>query len=176
MSKDAPQQVRTGTSGRRNRLLLGSLGILVGLAGLVNIIQERRAADERRRVLTTLTESSRKQDQQRHVAASDPSAVVWEGEVFRPGHQVRIRKWAGTFKPAETGAAEVHAAQGQVGVVVGGETRKSTKHLRIDPSEPIQIVRVRWLPQRWKESERDQSLELPEFQATIHVSYLERVR
>jgi hypothetical protein len=159
-------------TGRKARALFGTLGILAGLAGLVNILLERRAAGERRRVLTTLAQDFRERD----APASTESAVVWEGQTFRPGDRVRIAKWAGTFKPGETGAAvQVNAGQGRVGVVVSGEPRKSTDHLRIDPSEPIQIVRVRWLPQRWNAIGPGQPLELPQFEATIHVSYLERI-
>jgi hypothetical protein len=155
---------------RRWRVVAGMLGILVGLVGLANIIAERRAAADRERVLTTLADDFRKRDQ----PVSRESAVVWEGQTFRPGDRVRIRKWAGTFKPSETGAnVQVQAAAGQVGVVVGGEKRQSTDHLRVDSSEPIQIVRVRWLPQRWKTTGPGEDLELRQFEATIHVSYLE---
>lgn len=128
-------------------------------------------------MLTTLADNFRRRDQELPVPVADGSVVVWEGQTFRRGDRVRIAKWAGTFKPAETGAAmEVQAAGGQVGVLVGGEKRKSTDYLRIDPNEPMQIVRVRWLPQRWKESDRERWLDLPEFEATIHVSYLEVIR
>jgi hypothetical protein len=169
MSDDGAQPSRT----RRTRVILGSLGILVGIVGLVNVLMERRAANERRRVLTTLAEDFRRHDQKRSASASDGSVVVWEGRTFRAGDRVRIAKWAGTFKPEETGAKkEVQAAHGQVGVVMRGERRQSTDYLRIDPAEPMQIVRVRWFPQRWREAGGDEWLELPEFEATIHVSHL----
>lgn len=156
-------------------MIFGALGILAGLAGLAGIFLERRAATERRRLLTTLAGDFREREQGRKAPASTESAVVWEGQVFRPGDRVRIAKWAGTFKPSDTGAAvQVDAGQGRIGVVVAGERRTSTNLLPIDPSEPIQIVRVRWLPQRWKRTLRDQWLELPQFEATIHVSHLER--
>lgn len=163
-------------SGRSVRVLFGTLGILVGLGGLAGILLERRAANERQRVLTTLAQDFREREQGRKAPASTESAVVWEGQVFRPGDRVRIAKWAGTFKPAETGApVQVDAGQGREGVVIAGERRTSAYDVPVDRAEPIQIVRVRWLPQRWKRNLRDQWLELPQFEATIHVSHLERM-
>lgn len=162
---------------RRARVLLGAFGIVVGVVGFLNVLAERRAVRERQRVLTSLADDFRRNDQERRAPVPGQSVVVWEGQTFRPGDRVRIAKWAGTFKPSETGATvEVQAARGPAGVVVGGEKRQSTEYLRIDPDEPMQIVRVRWLPQRWKASGRDQWLELPEFEATIHVSHLELIR
>lgn len=101
-------------------------------------------------------------------------SVTWDGKTIRRGDRVRIARWAGTFKPEETGyPRQVHAAANQTGVVIGGEKRKDTLHLDIDAAEPIQIVRVRWAPQRWKVSGQDQWIALPAFYATIHVQYLE---
>lgn len=171
MVERLPVGVSSGPMNRQARIVLGIVGILVGIGGLVGIVMDRRAAKERQRVLTTLAEDFRK----RETPASTESAVVWEGRTFRPGDRVRIVKWAGTFKPEETGAdAQVNAGPGGTGVVVRGEKRQSTDHLRIDPAEPMQIVRVRWFPQRWKVIGRERWLELPQFESTIHVSYLER--
>ncbi len=100
--------------------------------------------------------------------------VTWEGKTIRTGDTVRIYKWAGTFKPAETGYPhEIDAAPYRTGVVLGGEKRKDSLHLDIDPSEPIQIVRVRWHQQSWKVNGQDQTILLGEFEATIHVDHLE---
>jgi len=157
------------------RVLVGAFGIFVGIASLWTVFAERRAANERQRVLAILAEDFRRRDPALQAPVADGSAVVWEGRAFRRGDRVRIAKWSGTFKPEETGAAgEVQADEGHVGVVIGGEERKSTD--RMAPNEPIQIVRVRWLPQKWKESDRDHWLDLPQFEATIHVSYLEVIR
>lgn len=100
--------------------------------------------------------------------------VTWRGKTFRTGDTVRIFKWAGTFKPAETGYPhEIDAAPYRTGIVLGGEKRKDSWHLDIDPSEPIQIVRVRWHRQPWKVNGRDQTIVLGEFEATIHVDHVE---
>lgn len=157
---------------KRARVIAGWVGIAVGLVGLANIVAERREAGKRREMFSTLAENFRKHEQERRTPRVDGS-VEWEGQVFRPNDRVRIRKWAGTFKTSDTGAGvEVHAGPGQVGVVVRGEKRVSTDHLRVDPAEPMQIVRVRWRPQQWKDI-LGRPVELPQFEATIHVSHLE---
>jgi hypothetical protein len=154
---------------RQARVLLGITGILIGLAGFAGILIERRAAKERQRVLTTLAEDFRKRE------PSTETAVVWEGHTFRPGDRVRIVKWAGTFKQEDTGATvQVSAGAGRSGVVIAGEKRNIDYDLS-DPSEPIQIVRVRWFPQQWNAIGSNEPLELPQFEATIHVSYLEQM-
>ena len=100
--------------------------------------------------------------------------VTWRGKTIRKGDTVRIFKWAGTFKPAETGYPhEIDAAPYRTGIVLGGETRQPSLHLDVDPAEPIQIVRVRWHRQSWKVNGRDQTVELGEFETTIHVDHLE---
>ena len=100
--------------------------------------------------------------------------VTWEGKTFRAGDTVRIFKWAGTFKPSETGYPdEIDAGPFRTGVVLRGEKRKDSWHLDIDPSEPIQIVRVRWHRQTWKVNLKDQTITLGEFEATIHADHLE---
>lgn len=158
-------------TGRNVRVLLGIFGILAGLGGFVGILLERRSASQRERVLRTLAEDFRKREAP---APSTESAVVWEGRTFRPGDRVRIMKWAGTVKPNESGASvELSAGQGRTGIVVAGEPRQSTSYQRIDPKEPIQIVRVRWFPQQWKAQWGSALVDLPQFESTIHVSYLE---
>lgn len=142
--------------GRKARVALGIVGILAGIAGLLGIAMDRRDAKERERVLTMLADDFRERERERR----EPG--------FHAGDRVRIVKWAGTFKPEDTGApGEVSAGPGQTGIVVRMEKRESTG--------PVQIARVRWLPQRWKKPGREQWVELPEFEATIHMSYLERV-
>jgi len=102
--------------------------------------------------------------------------VTWQGKTIRKGDTVRIFKWAGTFKPAETGYPhEIDAAPDRTGVVLGGEKRTNSRHIDIDPSEPIQIVRVRWHRQTWKVNGSDQTILLGEFETTIHVDHLEVV-
>jgi hypothetical protein len=132
---------------------------------MAGIVMERRAADRQR---------ERIREGAARFRASDPSAVTWEGRTFRQGDRVRIAKWAGTIKPEESGArVEIDAGRGRMGVVVRGERRTSTDYMKIDPAEPIQIVRVRWLPQGWKVHGSDSVIELPAFESTIHVSHLE---
>ena len=139
------------------RKALGVFGILVGIGGFIGIVLERRAANEQQERIRAL---SRRQREDRPLA---------------PGDRVRITGRAGTFKPEETGAGEVVAGPGQTGVVLRWEKRQSDAFTRIDPNEPLQIVRVRWAPQSWRAwSIGDRSVELKEFEATIHVSYLER--
>jgi hypothetical protein len=123
-------------------------------------VLERRAANEQQERIRALT--LRKEQEQ-------PLA---------PGDRVRIVSRAGTFKPHETGTAdEVVAGPGQTGVVLRWEKRQSDEFTRIDPNEPLQIVRVRWAAQRWNAwGIGNRPVELPEFEATIHVSYLEPVR
>lgn len=100
--------------------------------------------------------------------------VTWEGKTFRTGDTVRIFKWAGTFKPSDTGYPdEIDAAPFRTGIVLRGEKRRDSLHLDIDPAEPIQIVRVRWHRQSWKVNLKDQTILLGEFEATIHASHIE---
>ncbi|HYC90606.1 MAG TPA: hypothetical protein VEO54_15425 [Thermoanaerobaculia bacterium] len=138
------------------RKVFGILGIVVGIGGLIGIVLERRAAQQRQERLRALT-------------------LREETRPFAPGDRVRIVKRAGTFKPSETGADEVVAGPGQTGVVLRWEKRQRDVELGIDPAhEPLQIVRVRWAAQRWKVwGLGDRSVELPEFETTIHVSYLQ---
>jgi hypothetical protein len=111
----------------------------------------------------------------REDAARDGHPIVqWENVTLRKGERVRIFKRAGTFKPEETRfTAEIEADAGHIGTVVAGERRTSTEYMTVDPNEPIQIVRVRWDPQRWSVYGRGEQVDLGSFEATIHVSYLE---
>jgi hypothetical protein len=115
-----------------------------------------------------------KRAQERSTRFVTVSVVTWEGRTFRAGDTVRIFKWAGTFKPSESGYPdEIDAAPFRTGVVLRGEQRKDSLHLRIDPAEPIQIVRVRWHRQAWKVNLKDQTILLGEFEATIHADHIE---
>ena len=132
--------------------------VLIGLA----FWQMERASDER---------EARARAKEPKLAAP---IVTWRGKTIRKGDTVRIFKWAGTFKPSETGYPhEVDAAPDRTGVVLGGEKRTNSLHLDIDPAEPLQIVRVRWHRQTWKVNGKDETVLLDEFEATIHVEHLE---
>lgn len=177
MSKDieplAHRPERT-TPSRRARIFLGWFGVLIGLAGMIGIVAERRAATRQKALLTEQAARFRASEQRRKNSGAIDPVISWEGRTFRAGDRIRIAKWAGTFKPHETGApVEIDSGRGQTGIVIRGERRASTDYMKIDPQEPIQIVRVRWLPQKWKVNLRDRWIELPAFEATIHVSYLE---
>lgn len=121
--------------------------------------------------------SDRRYAEARAKAAERPVPLVtWGGKTIRTGDTVRIYKWAGTFKPAETGHPhDIDAAPYRTGLVLGGEMRKDSLHLDVDPAEPIQIVRVRWHSQSWKVNGQDQTILLEEFETTIHVDHLEVV-
>jgi hypothetical protein len=108
--------------------------------------------------------------------------VSWKGKEFKRGDTIRITSWAGTFKPAETGhPIEIDASAGHVGIIIRGEKRQGESYFNSTPNEPIQIVRVRWLPQKWTqdtegtegEENTAKTVSLGEFEATIHVDYLE---
>ena len=121
-----------------------------------------------------VTEEARRGDA---AAGRVHSMVTWEDQTFQSGDRIRIVRRAGTFKPHETGfSAEIEAGPGRTGTVLAGERRVSNDHMTIAPAEPIQIVRVRWDAQRWTVSGRAESVQLAEFDATIHVSYLETTR
>ena len=130
---------------RRTRLLLGCCGIVVGVAGFLGVVAGRREAARKQAFLTEPAAHFRESERSR--------------ETLRTGDRVRVVKWAGTFKPAETRApTEVDADRGQTGVFIREERNVAT---------------VRWPPQTWKVNGRDQRIDLPAFEATIHVSYLE---
>ncbi|MCB9727016.1 MAG: hypothetical protein H6744_05895 [Deltaproteobacteria bacterium] len=101
--------------------------------------------------------------------------VHWKGFTYRAGQKVRLENRAGTFKPVDTGASEdVVAAPGQVGVILGGETRKATRYFTPKPDEPIQVIRVRWPMQDWQ-TVSGKTVRLGEFEATVHADYLRPV-
>ena len=104
-------------------------------------------------------------------AAIATDVVVFEGVTVRAGDPVRIRKRAGTFKPAETGhGVEVVAEAGRTGVALGGVQRKGFG------DETIRVVMVRFDPQVWREwpNPMDEAA-LPAFEATIHIEHIEVV-
>jgi hypothetical protein len=153
------------------RRIIGLMAILIGTAGLTLMYVEQRNENERKRLLAAQAERFRAQQ-----PPDDPTAVVWEGKTFRAGDRVRLAAWAGTVKPDENPArVEVDAGPGQTGVIIRGEVRRPEDQSEAGAAEPLQIVRVRWAPQRWKKNGGDW-LELPEFESTVHVSYLEVVR
>lgn len=152
------EQGSTGSDRVWATVAVAAFTVLIGIA----YWQMERASDERAeraRVNTPL-----------HAAP----IVTWRGKTIRKGDTVRIYKWAGTFKPAETGYPhEIDADRDRTGIALGGERRKDSLHLDVDPAEPIQIVRVRWHRQPWKVNGRDQTIVLGEFETTIHVDHLE---
>lgn len=154
---------------RRVRKVLGWLGIIVGLIGIGSAVMERRVASKRADLIRRQSASFRELDRGERTDRSAPIEATWEGRTFRKGDAVRITSWAGTFKPQETGSQEeVDADYGHTGILLAGE-RSATA------TEPVKIVRIRWAPQKWKINGRDRSVDLPQFEATIHVSYLEVV-
>jgi hypothetical protein len=156
---------------RQARTALGWVGVTVGLIGLATVAVERRAAMRQRDFLRGQAAHARQAENN-----AAPVEASWEGRAFRRGDRVRIANRSGTFKPEETGfSREVDADDGHTGVVLSGERRASTEQIHIDPKEPIQIVKVRWAAQKWKIDGEEQWVALPEFEATIHVSYLEVV-
>ncbi len=92
-----------------------------------------------------------------------PDADAAPGGIIAPGARVRVKSRSGTFKPAGTGhTAEVNVTSGKTGTVVQklGES-----------------IRVRFDAQTWDEfPPTGATVELKEFEATLHVSYLEPAR
>ncbi len=160
---------------RRARKVLGWLGIVIGLIGIVTTVIERRTAAKQVDVIRRQTASFRRPKREDRIGKSAPVEAVWEGRTFRKGDVVRIAEWAGTFKPQETGSpAEVDADYGHTGTLLSGE-RRAKADSAASSTEPVQIVRIRWTSQKWKINGQDRWVELAEFEATIHVSYLEVV-
>ena len=163
---DAGDDAGPATSLLRTRIVTALLFSGVAVIGILAAVAHRsniRATEEARRADAA--------------AGRVHSVVTWEGQAFQSGDRVRIVRWAGTFKPRDTGfSAEIEAEPGRIGIVLAGERRISSDHMTIDPAEPIQIVRVRWDAQRWRVVGRTESVELKGFEATIHVSYLEIIR
>ena len=153
------------------RRLIGVMSMLIGLTGLYFMAVERRHEKERKERLAAQAERFRAQQ-----PPADPTAVTWEGKTFRAGDRVRLAAWAGTVKPDENPARlELDAGPGQTGVIVRGEVRRAEDQSEAGAAEPLQIVRVRWAAQRWKVNGGDW-IEVPEFQSTVHVTYLEVIR
>ena len=135
------------------RKVLGWIGIVIGVIGIVSAVVERRNAAKQADFIRKQAVSFREAD------------ATWEGRAFHKGDVVRITNWAGTFKPQETGNSnEVDADYGHTGILLSGTGADSK-----------QIVKIRWSPQKWKINGQDRWVELPQFEATIHVSYLEVV-
>lgn len=146
----------------RNPSLKTMIFIVAGLAAFFVAQHQIMKIGNRRRAATIASQPA------------TPPVVTWRDKTFRAGDRVRIFKWAGTFKPDETGyRAQVDAAHGETGIVLRGERRVDSLHLDVDPKEPIQIVRVRWDAQRWKVNLKEEWVTLPPFEATIHVEHLE---
>jgi hypothetical protein len=100
------------------------------------------------------------QQQQVEPAQSTSDTFV---SMTAPGARVRVKSRSGTFKPAETGhITDVNVTAGKTGVVV---------------QEIGEIVRIRFDAQAWEEfPPNGVTVDLEEFEATIHVSYLERAQ
>jgi len=82
---------------------------------------------------------------------------------FTPGSRVRIRVWAGSIKPEETGLPfAVHADRGRTGTVLGYDLQG--------------LVQVRWDPQEWSKAGRlgrkGQKVMLRSFDSTINKDWL----
>jgi hypothetical protein len=156
--------------------VLGWVGILIGLLGIVSVVIERRTAARQADVLRRQVAGFQKPGREERPAGSAPVEAVWEGRTFRKGDVVRITEWAGTFKPREVGGTyEVDADYGHTGIILSGE-RRAKSDSAASETEPVQVVRIRWAPQRWKINGQERWAQLAEFDATIHVSYLEVVR
>ena len=98
------------------------------------------------------------------------TTITYEGRVFTAGDHVRTRSRAGTFKPKDTGnAIDVNADAGKTGILLGGIKRN-------DADANIQVALVRFDPQTWNDTSSNQSeVQLETFEASIHVSYIEKV-
>jgi len=174
-SKNSERNGLIRLPGKRARKVLGWLGIVIGLIGVVSIVIERRTAARQSDVLRRQAASFRSLETGGRDGSSAPAEALWEGRAFRKGDLVRIAEWGGTFKPQETGSPdEVDADYGHTGRLLSGE-RRSKSDSATSSTEPVQIVRIRWVPQKWKINGQDRWVELGEFEATIHVSYLEVV-
>ena len=160
---------------KRVRKVLGIAGIAIGLIGVLSTAIERRAAAKRADFIRTQVVSFRGSANHEREDRPASAEATWEGRSFQKGDVVRVINWAGTFKPNETGSQEeVDADYGHTGIVLSGERRTKSASAKAS-TEPVQIVRIRWAPQKWKVNGQDRWVELAEFEATIHVSYLEVV-
>ena len=95
--------------------------------------------------------------------APAPEAPAAVSNIIAPGARVQVQSRSGTFKPAETGhTAEVNVTAGKTGTVVQalGES-----------------IRVRFDAQPWDEfPPTGATVQLGEFEATLHISYLQTAR
>ena len=95
--------------------------------------------------------------------APAPDAAIVTSNIIATGARVRVKSRSGTFKPIDTGhATEVNVTAGKTGAVmqVLGES-----------------VRVRFDAQVWDEfPPTGATVQLQEFEATLHISYLQTVR
>jgi len=100
----------------------------------------------------------------------DAQSLTWEGKTFGAGDRIVTIKRAGTFKPADTGhASEINVDGGHGGLVLGGMHR-DPRYAK--PGEAIQIALVRFDAQSWTDA-TGATVELGEFEATIHADYLQ---
>jgi hypothetical protein len=98
------------------------------------------------------------------------TSIVYQGVTFKAGDHVRIKSRAGTFKPADTGyVIQINADPGKTGILLGGVSRGNA-------TEAVQIALVRFDPQVWNDTSSNRSeVQIETFEASIHVSYLEKV-
>jgi len=96
------------------------------------------------------------------------ASLTWKTTVFRRGDRVRIRKWAGTKKPEDTGhSKEVDSGPGQTGTILKKVRR---------PSGDTWLILVNWDGQEWREyNSGGKKVRLPQLTATIHPDYLEHL-
>jgi len=102
------------------------------------------------------------------VVSRSRGTLKWKSTIFRRGDRVRIRKWAGTKKPEDTGhPKEVDSGPGQTGTVL-----KKVRRVSGD----AWLLAVRWDSQDWREhNSGGQRVRLPQLTATIHPDYLEHL-
>ncbi len=97
------------------------------------------------------------------VAPPAPEASAASSLIIAPGARVRVKSRSGTFKPADTGhTTEVNVTAGKTGMVV---------------QELGESIRVRFDAQTWDEfPPTGATVDLPEFEATLHISYLQAIK
>lgn len=95
-------------------------------------------------------------------AAPAPEAAAFS-PVIAPGARVQVKSRSGTFKPEETGhTTEVNVTAGKTGTVV---------------RELGESIRVRFDAQTWDEfPPTGATVDLKEFEASLHMSYLQATR
>ena len=97
------------------------------------------------------------------VAPPAPEAPAASSPIIAPGARVRVKSRSGTFKPGDTGhTTEVNVTAGKTGTVV---------------QELGESIRVRFDAQTWDEfPPTGATVGLPEFEATLHISYLQAIK